>query len=200
MTGDHDVWLEQYALKELGFYMGKLDGSRGPVTRKARADWELSLVGTVRDVSQDGIDLVKAFEGLYLKAYRCPAGVWTIGYGHTGLRHKDGTVYEGRRISKEDAEDLLRHDLRKFAKSVSLLVKVPLTDDEFAALVSFHFNTGALSRSTLLTMLNNGDKRAAADEFLRWDKVGNRQLPGLARRRKSERNLFLSIRPFIVPS
>lgn len=198
MIGDHDVILEQIALEFLGFYKGKIDGDRGPVTKAARANWELSLIRPAREISDDGLALVKAFEGLYLKAYKCPAGVWTIGFGHTGFRHKDGTVYEGRRISAEDAENLLRLDLAKFAKAVSLLVKVPLNDDEFAALVSFHFNTGALSRSTLLAMLNAGDRAGAADEFLRWNKVDGKPLAGLTRRRKSERNLFLSIRPFIV--
>jgi lysozyme len=135
-------------------------------------------------------DLVKHFEGLYLTAYLCPAGVWTIGYGHTGLKHKDGTVKAGRKITKAQAEELLKHDLSVFAPSVEKLVKVPLEQHQFDALVSFHFNTGALGKSTLLKKLNQNDKGGAALEFLKWTRGGGKVLPGLVRRRKAEQYLF----------
>lgn len=144
-------------------------------------------------ISQRGIDLVKHFEGLYLKAYVCPAGVWTIGYGYTGKKHDDGTVRGGQEISEATAERLLAEDLNtKYGPAVERLVKVPLEQHQFDALVSFHFNTGALGRSTLLKKLNMGDYEGAAAEFDRWTRGGGRVLPGLVRRRRSERRLFES--------
>ena len=142
------------------------------------------------NASAQCVDLVKHFEGLFLTAYLCPAGVWTIGYGHTGLKHKDGTVKQGRKITKQQAEELLMHDLNVFAPSVEKLVTVPLKQQEFDALVSFHFNTGALGKSTLLKKLNQMDKGGAALEFLKWTRGGGKVLPGLVRRRKAEQYLF----------
>ncbi len=142
-------------------------------------------------VSATGLQLVKHFEGLFLRAYKCPANVWTIGYGHTGLKHNDGTVKPGRRITAAEAEALLLQDLNtKYAPAVRRLVKVPLRQRHFDALVSFHFNTGALGRSTLLRRLNEGDFKAAASEFNKWTRGGGKVLPGLVRRRRSERHLF----------
>jgi len=142
------------------------------------------------NASPQGVQLVKHFEGLFLKAYKCPAGVWTIGYGHTGLKHQDGTVKASRKITAAEAEALLLHDLNVFAPSVEKLVKVPLAQHEFDALVSFHFNTGALGKSTLLKKLNQMDKGGAALEFLKWTRGGGKVLPGLVRRRKAEQYLF----------
>lgn len=143
------------------------------------------------NISALGVQLVKHFEGLYLKAYLCPAGVWTIGYGHTGLKHKDGTVKKGRKITQEEADLLLFQDLNtKYAPDVRRLVTVPLAQHEFDALVSFHFNTGALGKSTLLRKLNAGDKKGAAEQFLRWTRGGGEVQPGLVRRRKAEQYLF----------
>jgi len=143
------------------------------------------------NLSQKGIDLVKHFEGLYLTAYLCPAKVWTIGYGHTGIRHNDGTVKRGQKITKGEAEKLLAFDLQtKYAPDVRRMVKVPVNQSQFDALVSFHFNTGALGRSTLLRLLNAGDVKGAGAQFARWTRGGGRVLPGLVRRRKAERHLF----------
>jgi lysozyme len=142
------------------------------------------------NISPQGIELVRHFEGLFLKAYLCPAGVWTIGSGHTGLTHQDGTVKKGRKITAAEADALLLHDMNAFAPSVEKLVKVPLRQHEFDALVSFHFNTGALGKSTLLKKLNQMDKGGASLEFLKWTKGGGKTLAGLVRRRKSERYLF----------
>ncbi len=138
------------------------------------------------------IDLVKHFEGLYLKAYLCPARIWTIGYGHTGLMHNDGTVYAGRKIDEGQAEALLRYDLEKFSGRVAKLVAVPLEQHQFDALVSFAFNVGegALVRSTLLKKLNGYNYAGAAEEFMKWNKGGGKVLAGLTRRRKAERHLF----------
>ncbi|GKX58359.1 lysozyme [Leminorella grimontii] len=138
--------------------------------------------------SQKGVDLIKRFEGCKLRAYQCPAGVWTIGYGHTDQ------VRRGDEISYAQAERYLRADLVKFEADVTRLARVPLTQGQFDALVSFAFNCGAraLSTSTLLRKLNAGDYTGTADELLRWNKSAGKELPGLTRRRAAERELFLS--------
>ena len=137
-------------------------------------------------ISKTGLDLIKNFEGLYLNAYRCPAGVPTIGYGHTA------GVAMGQTITQQQADDYLRRDVRQFERAVSRLARVPLTQGQFDALVSFAFNLGegALAQSTLLRLLNAGDYAGAAAQFDRWNKAGGRVLPGLVRRRAAERALF----------
>lgn len=139
------------------------------------------------NVSDDGIDLIKQFEGCRLTAYLCPAGVWTIGYGHTG------SVNKGDAIDEDEADILLRADLRRFERSVSKLVGVPLSQGQFDALVSFAFNLGggALQRSTLRQKLNRGDYDGAAEQFMKWTRAGGRVLAGLVRRRQAEYELFM---------
>lgn len=141
-------------------------------------------------VSAEGVALVKHFEGLFLEAYRCPANVWTIGYGHTGVTHNDGSVKRGRRITEAEAEDLLRQDLGKVGLEVKRLVKLPLEQHQFDALVSFQFNLGKLSGSTLLRKFNEGDDSAAAAQFPRWVYAAGQRLQGLVRRRNAERAMF----------
>lgn len=140
-----------------------------------------------RQVNAEGLRLIKNYEGFRERAYLCPAGVWTIGYGHTG------GVNEGDTVTREEAERLLRSDLRHAEGAVSRLIRVPLTDNEFSALVSFVYNcgAGALQTSTMRAHLNGGRRLAAADEFWRWCQAGGRKLPGLVRRRADERALFL---------
>jgi GH24 family phage-related lysozyme (muramidase) len=141
-----------------------------------------------RHISPVGLDLIKEFEGLELTAYLCPAGVWTIGYGSTS------GVKQGDRITVEQAEALLRKDVERFEAAVAQMVRVPLTDNQFAALTSFAFNCGteALRGSTLLRLLNAGDYQGAANQFLRWTRAGGaEEVPGLVIRRKAERELFL---------
>jgi GH24 family phage-related lysozyme (muramidase) len=193
--------IAQTYLQKLGFYADEVDGLWGKNSENAAAKWEemtrppqpVQRPPAGRQINAAGLELVKHFEGLFLKAYRCPANVWTIGYGHTGLTHKDGTVKAGRVITEAEAEDLLRHDLGKFAKRVEDGVTVPVNDDQFGALVSFDFNTGGFLKSTLRNKLNAGDFQGAADEFLKWNKAGGKVLAGLLRRRRSERNLFLGL-------
>jgi lysozyme len=151
-----------------------------------------------RTINHRAEKLIKHFESLFLEAYQDPVGVWTIGWGHTGLTHKDGSVYRGLEITKEDAQRLFKHDMNHFESGVEKLVTVPLNDDQFGALVSFHFNTGSLGKSTLLKKLNKGDYAGAANEFPKWNKAGGKVLRGLTRRRKSEQNLFEGKTPFIV--
>ena len=138
-------------------------------------------------ISETGLDLIKHFEGLRLNAYKCPAGVWTIGYGSTGSH-----VTPDLKITEEEAERLLRHDLGRFEHGVEELVKVDLAQDEFDALVSFAFNLGlgALEQSTLLRLLNQSKRMEAAAQFARWDKAGGKPLPGLTKRRRAEAALF----------
>lgn len=153
-------------------------------------DDEWNEAGIKRTINQSGLEIVKHFEGLYLKAYKDPVGIWTIGYGHTGLQHKDGTVYAGRVITEAKAEELLRYDMDQFERRVESLVKVPLDDNEFSALVSFDFNTGGLHKSTLLKKLNAGDRKGAQGQFGLWVNAGGKKLAGLVRRRNAEAALF----------
>lgn len=133
-------------------------------------------------------DIIKEFEGLRLEAYRCPANIPTIGYGHTA------GVNMGDTITLDDAEALLSDDIIDSERAVNAYVKVGITQSQFDALVSFTYNVGGgnFKRSTLLSKLNSGDIQGAADEFLRWNKSGGRTLAGLVRRREAERKLFLS--------
>lgn len=138
-------------------------------------------------ISSKGLDLIKRFEGLRNESYRCPAGVWTIGYGHTG------DVQPGAIITEEGAEALLRQDVERFERAVARLAP-KCTQSQFDALVSFTFNLGEgnLSKSTLLKLHNAGHYQAAADQFLRWNRAAGKVLPGLTRRRAQERGLYLS--------
>ena len=133
--------------------------------------------------------LIKEFEGCKLNAYKCPAGVWTIGIGHTT------GVSEGDVITLSQADQFLDEDIDVVMRGVRSLIKVDLNGNQLAALISFAFNLGvyALSKSTLLRKLNAGDFTGAADEFGRWvyGFGSNKPLPGLIKRRKVERDLFL---------
>lgn len=143
--------------------------------------------------SQAGIDLIKRFEGLRLEAYKCLGGIWTIGYGTT--HYPDGSkVKEGDTCTEEQAEEYLRSDLEEFERCVSLAVRDPLTQHQFDALVSFVYNVGcgAFRKSTLLRMLNDGADMSAAEQFLRWNKVGAQEVKGLTLRRQAEMELFLT--------
>lgn len=152
---------------------------------------------TVQHISNDGLDLVKHFESFFPEAYWDKTGrCWTIGYGHTGLQHKDNTVFKGRTVTHEEALQLLAYDMQQFEARVKTFIKVELRQHQFDALVSFDFNTGGLTLrggrlSTLARLVNAGDMRGAAAEFLKWNKSGGQVLRGLTRRRKAERALFL---------
>ena len=136
--------------------------------------------------SKTGINLIKQFEGCSLTAYKCPAGAWTIGYGHTG------GVTQGQKITQAQAEAYLITDLGAYEKYVNQYVKVRINQNQFDALVSFTYNCGpgALKTSTLLRKLNAGDYKGAAAEFPRWNKGGGKVLNGLIRRRAAEKALF----------
>ena len=145
-------------------------------------------------ISQVGIDLIKSFEGCSLKAYRCPANVLTIGYGHTG------GVKEEQVITQQEAERLLRVDLGSYEAAVNKYVKTVINQNQFDALVSFAYNCGcgALQKSTLLKYLNQGMYKEAADQFDLWNKGGGQVLKGLVRRRAAEKELFLTPIKFTI--
>lgn len=134
-----------------------------------------------------GRELIKSFEAVKLHAYYCPAGKLTIGVGSTGPHVKVGMT-----ITAEQAEDLFTKDLGRFEDRVNRLVHVPLSQEQFDALVSFDFNTGKLHESTLLKRLNDKNYEGAAKEFLKWTRSRGRVLPGLVRRRAAEAALFSS--------
>lgn len=139
-------------------------------------------------VTVEALELIKEFEELRLKAYRCPAGIVTIGYGHTGP-----DVHIGMTITEDRAEELFAQDIAVFARGVVSLVPTWTTDNQFSALVSFAYNCGleALEGSTLLKMFRNGEIVRAANEFVRWNKSRGRILNGLTRRRNAERAIFM---------
>lgn len=138
-------------------------------------------------LNDDGLKLIKSFEGCCLKAYKDMVGVITIGYGHTGA-----DVSEGQIIDEDQALALLQKDLEKFENGVSKLVTCELTDNQFSALVSFSYNLGlgSLKSSTLLKCVNSGDFDQASNEFLKWDKAASKVSSGLLRRRTAESELF----------
>jgi lysozyme len=138
-------------------------------------------------LSKRGLNLIKEFEDCKLRAYLDAVQVLTIGYGHTK------GVKRGQTITQKEADRLLAEDVAEFEEGVNDAVKVPLTQNQFDALVVFSFNvgTGALKRSTLLKKLNAKNYVGAADELLKWNKAGGKVLRGLTRRRQAERKLFL---------
>lgn len=148
----------------------------------------------MRRVNEAGINLIKSFEGLSLKPYLDPIKIPTIGFGT--IMYPDGkkVAMTDASITEAKAIELLQHEVDMKTAGIEKVCKVPLNDNEFAALASFAYNVGshALETSTLMKLLNAGTDRAAvADQFLRWDKAGGKQLPGLTRRRQAERSLFL---------
>ena len=138
--------------------------------------------------SQEGLALIKKFEGCKLKAYKCSAGVWTIGYGHTA------GVKEGDVISQPEADKLLEEDIAKFEDYVSDNVIVELNQNQFDALVAWTFNLGVgnLRQSTMLKKLNESDFASVPFEMRRWNKAGGKTLDGLIRRRQAESLLFMN--------
>lgn len=139
------------------------------------------------DYSSAGLALTRNFEGLRLSAYQDSAGVWTIGYGHTGPE-----VHAGRRVTEPEAEELLRADLASAIDCVRRAVKLELTQAQFDALVDFCFNAGRgnFLGSSLLRLINAGNMASAAQQFGLWVHASGRVIPGLVRRRAAEARLF----------
>jgi len=133
-----------------------------------------------------GIDLIKHFEGCELEAYKCPAGVWTIGYGHIK------GVKEGMTITEHQAEEMLKSELNEYEGYINNLVTAELNQNQFDAMVSWVYNLGGgnLKASTLLKVLNAGDYNGVPAQMMRWNKAGGKVLEGLTRRRQAEADLF----------
>ena len=157
-------------------------------------------------ISEVGIQLIKSFEGCHNMPYKCPAGLWTIGYGHVlypdqaRAKTLERGLYDikpehNRVFEYDEIDELLEQDLQRFQDGVSRLC--PASDDRqshFDAMVAFAFNVGLgnLQSSTLRMKYNRGDIEGTADEFLKWTKASGKVLKGLVRRREAERALFLT--------
>ena len=137
-------------------------------------------------ISEEGLSLIKKFEGCELEAYKCSAGVWTIGYGRTK------NVNEGDTCTQEQADKWLEEELPVYGAYVSDAVLVPLDQNEFDALVAWTYNLGPtnLKNSTMLTVLNQARYEEVPREIKRWNKAGGEVLQGLVRRREAEALLF----------
>lgn len=145
-------------------------------------------------ISKIGIDLIKQFEGVRLKSYKCPAGVWTVGVGHSSAAGPP-KVGPGMEITNAQAMKILAQDLVQFEDAVDQAVKVPLTQNQFDALVSFVFNVGPANfqKSTLLRKLNAGQYAAVPAELMKWTKAAGQEMPGLVRRRRAEAALWRGV-------
>ena len=137
-------------------------------------------------ISQEGIALIKKFEGCELTAYQCSAGVWTIGYGHTK------GIEKGMEITQQEAEDMLVEELHEYENYINDSVTAPLSQNQFDAMVSWVYNLGPanLKASTLLKVLNAGNYDGVPAQIKRWNKAGGVTLEGLIRRREAEALLF----------
>ena len=138
------------------------------------------------NISQEGLGLIKKFEGCELEAYVCAAGVWTIGYGSTK------GVKEGDKISQEEADKLLLHEMNEYEGYITDNVTVDLKQNQFDSLVSWVFNLGPtnLKASTMLKVLNLGNFEGVPEQMKRWNKANGKTLDGLIRRREAEALLF----------
>lgn len=145
----------------------------------------------MRRITQEGLDLIKRFEGFSPTIYICPAGYPTIGYGHVVLDEEKDRFANG--IDQELGEELLRRDAQVAERAILRLITVPLTDGQFDALVSFTFNlgSGALQRSTLRRKVNREEHSEVPAQLMRWIWAGGRKLKGLQRRRSAEAELYL---------
>lgn len=159
-----------------------------PAAEKTQRENTAAKAGEM-EISDRGVELVARYEGCRLEAYKCPAGVWTIGYGHTA------GVNEGDRLpSEEAAKKLLKEDLKKYSGYVNACVKdglitFPLNQNQFDALTSFCYNCG---KGNLQKLVTGRDAATVAEKMLLYNKGGGKVLPGLVRRREEEHNLFLS--------
>lgn len=141
--------------------------------------------------NQAGVNLIKEFEGFRSASYKCPAGVLTLGYGHTSAAGEP-IVRPGMTVTKAEAEKILRNDLRQYERAVEEAVKVELTPNQFSACVSLCYNigAGAFKKSSVARFCKKKQWKQAADAFALWNKAGGKILPGLVRRRAAEAALF----------
>lgn len=144
-------------------------------------------------LSAEGINLIKRFEGVRNRAYRCSANLWTIGVGHLIGDGKSLPDSWNRTFTEEEINALLIRDLNRFERGIRMYIKVPLRQCEYDSLCSFAFNLGlgTLQRSTLRQKINRGDKEGAAKEILKYCRAGGKIIKGLQRRREAEYRMFL---------
>lgn len=143
--------------------------------------------------NRTAIDIIQRWEGLRLEAYKCPAGIPTIGFGHTSAAGEP-KVFMGMKITRQEAADILVKDLVKYEAAVTrALTRVP-NENQFSAMVSLCYNIGpgAFAGSSIAKRFNQGDVEGAAEAFLLWNKAGGQVLKGLVNRRADERKLFLT--------
>ena len=143
----------------------------------------------MRHITQEGLNLIKQYEGFSSTPYVCPAGYSTIGYGHLVRTDEYFTT-----LTEEAAEQLLRQDVESAEQAVLRLINTPLTDGQFDALVSFTFNlgAGALQRSTLRRKINREEHVEVPRQLMRWVWAGGRKLRGLIRRRAAEAEHYMA--------
>lgn len=140
-----------------------------------------------------GLDLIKSFEGCKLKAYKCPAGIWTVGYGLTSMA-KIIDVHEGTTITQEQADEYLARSLHQYEEAVDKAITVAMNENQNGAMVSLCYNIGPanFAKSSVARHLNEGHPDKSADAFLMWNKAAGKELAGLTRRREAEKKLFLT--------
>lgn len=190
-------------MKHIFEFLRKISG--GKLTQK-QVDAADKLIATAYDdlndmlgiatdemhISPSGIDLIRNFESLRLNAYDDGVGVWTIGFGTT--KYPNGTrVKKGDTCTLDQAKAYMQNDLKAFEQTVSSAVKVPINQNQFDALVSLAYNIGptAFKNSTLVKRLNEGNYKAAANQFDVWVNAGGKRMQGLVNRRTTEKALFL---------
>ncbi|MBA3752666.1 MAG: lysozyme [Nitrospira sp.] len=141
--------------------------------------------------NRDGIELIKSFEGCKLKAYKCPAGIWTVGYGHTSSAGQP-KVTSGMTITQAQAEEILVADLATYEAAVAEAITRFMNENQFAAMVSLCFNIGAANfrKSSVCRYFNDGLAAKAANSFLLWNKASGKAMKGLLRRRAAEMALY----------
>jgi lysozyme len=147
-------------------------------------------------ISQKGLNLIQRFEGLSLKPYKCPVGIWTIGYGTTFYTNGIKVKETDNPISQAEATNLLIEVLKHYEQSVDSFCRDDITQNQFDALVSFCYNVGAgsLKSSTLLKKVNvNPNDETISLEFMKWNKGGGKVLKGLTERRKAEADLYVQL-------
>jgi lysozyme len=156
--------------------------------------WSEISKQVVKMINDKGLTLLKDFEGFSPEPYKDIAGVWTIGFGSIYGSDSKRVTKEHKSLTREEALKLVERDLKITEDRIARLVKVEVNENQFSALCSFVYNigSGAFQRSTARMKLNRKNYKGCADEFLRWKYANKRIIPGLLRRRKAERNLFLN--------
>lgn len=142
-------------------------------------------------ISDNGINFIAGWEGVEYKAYKDAVGLWTVAIGHL-IKLPEEKFLLNKTLTREEVYDIFREDIKRFENNLNKVIKVPINQNQFDALISLAFNigNGAFNNSTLLRVLNQGNYEEVPNQILRWDKAGGKTLLGLTRRRKAEVELF----------